>query len=64
VRVHPARLQYDLELRRQRPGCGGGSSGRGTPSPLISTWAEIIGYRRVHTYVLRMTTDPDFRLDR
>lgn len=27
------------------------------------TWAEIIGYRRVLTYVLRMAPDPDFRLD-
>jgi hypothetical protein len=27
------------------------------------TWAEIIGYRRVLTYVLHMANDPDFRLD-
>lgn len=27
------------------------------------TWAEIIGYRRVLTYVLNMATDPDFRID-
>jgi len=27
------------------------------------TWAEIIGYRRVLTYVLRMAGDPGFRLD-
>ena len=27
------------------------------------TWAEIVGYRRVLTYVLRMGSDPGFRLD-
>lgn len=27
------------------------------------TWAEILGYRRVMTYVLRMAAEPGFRLD-
>lgn len=27
------------------------------------TWAEILGYRRVLTYVLQVATDPDFRID-
>ena len=27
------------------------------------TWAEIVGYRRVQTYVLHTASDPDFRLD-
>ncbi|KGN37734.1 Fic family protein [Knoellia subterranea] len=27
------------------------------------TWAEIVGYRRVMTYVLHMAADPAFRLD-
>lgn len=27
------------------------------------TWAEIVGYRRVLTYVLHMADDPAFRLD-